>query len=58
MLVKTNLEIPGSDLRSPFASFALVFTDRFVLSLGERMLSVEPECPLGRDTFCVLSRST
>ncbi|WP_419664257.1 hypothetical protein [Desulfosarcina variabilis] len=46
MLAKTNLEIPGSDLRAPFASFALVFTDRFVLSLGERMLSVAPECPL------------
>ncbi len=46
MLAKTNLEIPGSDLRAPFTSFALVFTDRFVLSQGERMLSIEPECPL------------
>ncbi|MGD9247688.1 MAG: SEC-C metal-binding domain-containing protein [Desulfobacteraceae bacterium] len=46
MLAKTNLEIPGSDLRAPYPSFALVFTDRFVLSLGERMLSIEPECPL------------
>lgn len=46
MLAKTNLEIPGSDLRAPFASFALVFTDRYVLCLGERMLSIEPECPL------------
>jgi SEC-C motif len=46
LLAKTNLEIPGSDLRAPFASFALVFTDRFVLSLGERLLSVEPACPL------------
>jgi hypothetical protein len=46
MLGKTNPDAGGSDLRAPFPSFALVFTDRYVLSLAERMLSVEPECPL------------
>ncbi|UCF89855.1 MAG: hypothetical protein JSW39_16275, partial [Desulfobacterales bacterium] len=30
MLAKTDLEVPGSDLRVPFACFALVFTDRYV----------------------------
>lgn len=39
MLAHTDVEIPAGDLRAPFASFALVFTDRHVLSLGERLLS-------------------
>ena len=55
MLAKTNLEIPGSDLRAPFACSALVFTDRFVLSLGERMLSVDPECPLAGHFLRILT---
>jgi len=42
MLAKTDLDVPGSDLRMPFACFALVFTDRYVLSLAERMLSTNP----------------
>ena len=41
MLAKTDVVVPGRDLRVPFASFALVFTDRHLLSLGERLLSVE-----------------
>ncbi|MGD8447519.1 MAG: hypothetical protein PVI94_28715, partial [Desulfobacterales bacterium] len=46
MLAKTDLEVPGSDLRVPFACFALVFTDRYVLSLAERMLSADPKSPV------------
>ena len=46
MLAKTDLGVPGSDLRLPFACFALVFTDRYVLSLAERMLSTDPQSPL------------
>jgi len=43
MLAKTDLDVSGSDLRVPFACFALVFTDRYVLSLAERMLSADPK---------------
>lgn len=39
MLAQTEIDVPARDLRMPFASFALVFTDRHVLSLGERLLS-------------------
>ena len=46
MLAKTDLDVPGSDLRVPFACFALVFTDRYVLSLAERMLSADPKSPV------------
>lgn len=46
MLAQTDLELPGSELRAPFASFALVFTDRHVLSLGERLLSKRSGSPL------------
>jgi hypothetical protein len=46
MLGHTELDVLGRELRAPFASFALVFTDRHVLSLLERVLSREPACPL------------
>jgi hypothetical protein len=46
MLAKTDPAVPGRDLRVPFASFALVFTDRHLLSLGERLLSLEGRSPL------------
>ena len=46
MLAKTDPAVPGRDLRVPFASFALVFTDRHLLSLGERLLSLEGGSPL------------
>lgn len=39
MLAYTDIDIPGSDLRAQFASFAFVITDRHVLSIGERLLS-------------------
>jgi SEC-C motif len=46
MLAKTDPAVPGRDLHVPFASFALVFTDRHLLSLGERLLSLEGRSPL------------
>jgi hypothetical protein len=46
MLANTDLDVRGSELRVPFASFALVFTDRHVLSLGERLVAREQGCPL------------
>ena len=44
MLARTNLDIHASALRLPFSSFALVFTDRDTLALGERLLSKEEHC--------------
>ncbi len=46
MLASTDLDVQGKQLRAPFASFALVFTDRHVLSLGERLLARRADCPL------------
>ena len=45
MLGQTDLDALGRELRVPFPSFALVFTDRHVLSLAERVLSRTPACP-------------
>jgi hypothetical protein len=46
MLAKTDLDVPGGDVRGPFPCFALVFTDRQTLSLTERMCAVDRSCPL------------
>lgn len=46
MLASTDLDVQADEVRVPFASFALVFTDRHVLSLGERLLSRRSSCPL------------
>ncbi len=46
MLAHTDLDVRGEELRVPFPSFALVFTDRHVLSLAERHLARQPGCPL------------
>lgn len=46
MLASTNLDVQADELRAPFASFALVFTDRHVLSMGERLLARRSDCPL------------
>jgi len=46
MLDHTDLDVAGRELRVPFPSFALVFTDRHVLSLAERMLAGAGSCPL------------
>jgi hypothetical protein len=46
MLGQTELDVLGRELRVPFVSFALVFTDRHVLSLAERMLAAREGSPL------------
>jgi hypothetical protein len=46
MLGQTDVDVDGRDLRSPFVSFALVFTDRNVLSKAERLLSLDKNSPL------------
>ncbi len=46
MLDHTDLDVAGRELRVPFPSCALVFTDRHVLSLAERMLAGDRSCPL------------
>jgi hypothetical protein len=46
MLDQTELEVAGRELRVPFAAFGLVFTDRHMLSLAERMLAMQDGCPL------------
>src|SRR5207244_1024108 len=47
MLAKTDLDVTGAEVRVPFPSFALVFTDRYTLSLAERMLSADRASRLG-----------
>lgn len=42
----TRLDIVGEALKLPFGAFALVFTDRYALGLGERALSRDAVCPL------------
>lgn len=46
MLAHTDVDVCGRELRLPFPSFALVFTDRHVLSLAERLLARQEECVL------------
>lgn len=46
MLGATDLDLNGEDLRLPFVSFAVVFTDRYALGLAERALSHEPSARL------------
>lgn len=46
MLAGTDLDVRAAELRVPFASFALVFTDRHVLSMGERLLARQKGSPL------------
>jgi hypothetical protein len=45
-LTQTDLDALGAELRVPFPSFALVFTDRRTLSLGERLLAKQQGCPI------------
>jgi hypothetical protein len=45
LLAKTDVDVPGADLRVPFPCFALVFTDRHVLGMAERLLSRDRQCP-------------
>jgi hypothetical protein len=42
MLANTASSVPAALLRPPFASFALVFTDRWFLGRAERLLAQQP----------------
>ena len=55
MLENTDLDVAGRELRTPFTSFAVVFTDRHALSLGERFLSRKAEDPLRGQLLRVLT---
>lgn len=46
MLESTDADVPGSELKAPFPSFAMVFHDRHALSLGERLLARHEDDPL------------
>jgi hypothetical protein len=46
MLENTDVDVAGGELRVPFPSFAIVFTDRHALSLGERLLARSAGDPL------------
>lgn len=55
MLGATTPEITGDVLRAPFASFALVFTDRYALGLAERMLAEDASARLRGRILSVLT---
>ena len=46
LLARTDLDVLGRDLRLPFDCLAVVFTDRHVLSMAERLLARDPNCPV------------
>ncbi|WP_437737412.1 SEC-C metal-binding domain-containing protein [Sorangium sp. So ce1335] len=55
MLGATALDVTGEALRPPFASFALVFTDRYALGLAERLLAEDPSARLRGRILSVLT---
>ena len=55
MLAKTELDVTGGELRAPFPCFALVFSDRYTLSLAERLLARDRQCPIAG---CYLKAAT
>ncbi|MCC6130677.1 MAG: SEC-C domain-containing protein [Acidobacteria bacterium] len=55
MLAQTEPGFPADELRLPFPSFALAFSDRPTLSLGERLLCREKSSPLRGQILRVLT---
>ena len=55
LLAQTELDVQGQQVRVPFPCFALVFTDRHVLSLAERLLAADRESPLAGHFVRVLT---
>ncbi len=53
MIDRTELDVTGRELRVPFAAFALVFTDRHILSLAERLLAARGDSPLAGELLRV-----
>lgn len=45
-LAQTDLDVEAEDLRLPFASLALVFTDRTTLSFAERLIATRRDSPI------------
>lgn len=55
MLLTTHLDIDGNTLRLPFPCFALAFTDRATLELGEALLFRDPTCILRNQPLQILT---
>jgi hypothetical protein len=55
MLEHTDVDVAGGELRVPFPSFAIAFTDRHALSLGERLLARTKDDPLRGQILRVLT---
>lgn len=55
LLANTELDLVGRELRPPFPAFALVFTDRHTLGMGERLLARERTSPLAGHLLRVLT---
>lgn len=55
MLGETDLDLSGDLLRMPFASFAVVCTDRRTLGLAERLLGSVDDCELRGQMLQVMS---
>lgn len=46
MLSATQLDLTGDELKLPFASYALIFTDRLALGVAERVVAADREARL------------
>jgi hypothetical protein len=55
MLDRTDLDVVGRELRLPFPSFAVIFTDRHTLSLAERLVAGDHTCPLSGQILRVMA---
>ena len=54
MLANTQVDAENSLFRLPFPSYVLVYTDRHTLSVAERALASNPDCPLRGQMLAVL----
>jgi hypothetical protein len=54
MLANTHVDAEASLFRLPFPSYVLVYTDRHTLSVAERALASDKDCPLRGQMLAVL----
>ena len=54
MLANTQVDAEGNLFRLPFPSYVLVYTDRHTLSVAERALASDRDCPLRGQMLAVL----
>ena len=54
MLANTQVDAEGNLFRLPFPSYVLVYTDRHTLSVAERALAGDKDCPLRGQMLAVL----